>query len=335
MSDDNREWSRRNKGLAKAVGGRGIWFRREYIRFGGVPTALFLSQAVQWTEWVISKEPERGGWFYKTQSEWCDDIGLTRREQETARKNLRDHGVLEERVEYMPTKLWFRVNLQRLVELLSEDEIAHEEDAQDVQAEMAVDANQDGGNRQTEMAADAMYNNIKTNNTSKKTDNGAAAPSKPKSYAFQQGRVKLNQRDYDERKRRFPNINLDEELRFFAGMTERQPDKDWFPHWLDGYLKGRDDKMRAEIAARVQIKTVPPPPKAKPKPTVRIDAEPAKPNGHPLPFTPFRVIDDMPPNTREGAAVMEQLKVAGLFDDYNICWTPKAERHRGKWVNPA
>jgi len=73
---------------------------------GGVTSALMLSQAI-WTTQTI--EPAANGWFCKSQDQWSDETGLTRWEQETARRALRSAGFVEERRVGMPAKLWFRV----------------------------------------------------------------------------------------------------------------------------------------------------------------------------------------------------------------------------------
>lgn len=73
---------------------------------GGVTSALMLSQAI-WTTQAI--ERAANGWFSKSQDQWTDETGLSRWEQETARRALRSTGLLEERRVGMPAKLWFRV----------------------------------------------------------------------------------------------------------------------------------------------------------------------------------------------------------------------------------
>lgn len=73
---------------------------------GGVTSALMLSQAI-WTS--QSLEASADGWFIRSQEEWAQETGLTRWEQETARRALRRSGLLEERRVGMPAKLWFRV----------------------------------------------------------------------------------------------------------------------------------------------------------------------------------------------------------------------------------
>ncbi|TAK82109.1 MAG: hypothetical protein EPO20_22645 [Betaproteobacteria bacterium] len=73
---------------------------------GGVTAALMLSQAI-WTTQAIDRAAN--GWFSKSQDQWTDETGLSRWEQETARRALRSAGFLEERRVGMPAKLWFRV----------------------------------------------------------------------------------------------------------------------------------------------------------------------------------------------------------------------------------
>jgi hypothetical protein len=73
---------------------------------GGVTAALMLSQAI-WTSQEI--DHTANGWFSRSQEQWAEATGLTRWEQETARRALRSFGFLEERRIGMPAKLWYRV----------------------------------------------------------------------------------------------------------------------------------------------------------------------------------------------------------------------------------
>ena len=73
---------------------------------GGITSALMLSQAI-WTTHAL--EPAAEGWFMRSQEEWTEETGLSRWEQETARRALRRAGLLEERRFGMPARLWFRV----------------------------------------------------------------------------------------------------------------------------------------------------------------------------------------------------------------------------------
>jgi hypothetical protein len=73
---------------------------------GSVTAALMLSQAI-WTTQGL--DPQADGWFVRSQEEWTEETGLTRWEQESARKALRDAGLWQEHRTGMPARLWFRV----------------------------------------------------------------------------------------------------------------------------------------------------------------------------------------------------------------------------------
>jgi hypothetical protein len=95
-----------------------ITFHRCLVRVtGSVTAALMLSQAMAWTEQLA---PEMAGWFMRSQGDWAEETGLSRWEQETARRVLRSCGLLEERKMGIPARLWFRVNRPRLAAALRE-----------------------------------------------------------------------------------------------------------------------------------------------------------------------------------------------------------------------
>lgn len=117
---------------------RPIAFHRVFVTLtGSVAAALMLSQAIYWS--LRTKDPN--GWFYKTQEEWEEETGLTRREQETARKQLRGTGFWQEDRRDVPAKLFFRIDKTVLSRLL---------------------ANLNGGKSQTSMAENANLESTKT-----------------------------------------------------------------------------------------------------------------------------------------------------------------------------
>ncbi len=73
---------------------------------GDITSALLLSQAIWTSQWL---EPAADGWFLRSQDDWTQETGLSRWEQESARRALRRSGLLEERRIGMPARLWFRV----------------------------------------------------------------------------------------------------------------------------------------------------------------------------------------------------------------------------------
>jgi len=91
--------------------GRPIYYQPELSHVTGAVTAgLFICNLVQWT----GRQRDADGWIYKTQDEITRETGLTRREQETARKILKDRGFLHEERRGIPSRVYYRVNLDAL-----------------------------------------------------------------------------------------------------------------------------------------------------------------------------------------------------------------------------
>ena len=132
---------------------RPIAFQRVFVTLtGSVTAALMLSQAVFWNKRV---SVEKDGWFYKTIDEWQDETGLTRYEQETARKKLKKYLQVERRG--IPAQLYFRVD----------------EDA--ILADLIVEKPQTGlGKKPQPEFGKASNINRNSKNTSKTTQAGAA-----------------------------------------------------------------------------------------------------------------------------------------------------------------
>tara|TARA_R110000850_G_scaffold264606_1_gene393768 strand:+ start:16085 stop:17053 length:969 start_codon:yes stop_codon:yes gene_type:complete len=90
---------------------RPIAFHRAYVDLGvGISGALMLSQCVYWR----TRTRDADGWFYKSQAEWEQETGMSRREQETARKRLVQAGFLKESRQGVPARLHFRVDIEAL-----------------------------------------------------------------------------------------------------------------------------------------------------------------------------------------------------------------------------
>ena len=81
---------------------------------GGVTATLLLSYLVHWP----GHEEDEDRWGYVTQEELTACLGLSRSEQETARRNLVGRGLLEEKKKGIPCRLWYRVNMENLVDAL-------------------------------------------------------------------------------------------------------------------------------------------------------------------------------------------------------------------------
>ena len=97
---------------------RPIAFHRVFVDWAGsVNAALMLSQLIYWS--TRARDPK--GWVYKTIQEWEEETGLTRMEQEGARRRLRRAGLVKEKKAGMPARLFFRVSRKRILELMEMD----------------------------------------------------------------------------------------------------------------------------------------------------------------------------------------------------------------------
>lgn len=140
-----------NQDLFLQLTKRPIAFHRIYAKVGGsVNAGLLLSQAMYWNDLL---PPIRKGWFYKTQAEWEQETCLTRREQEAARKALRAAGVLEEKLQGIPARLHFRVNLAalyaKMAVIAKMEELKKSSMAETAKLDCTKPPNLEGGNRQT------------------------------------------------------------------------------------------------------------------------------------------------------------------------------------------
>lgn len=160
---------------------RPIAFQRAFVDLGiGITGALMLSQCVYWAKRTSNTE----GWFYKSQAEWERETGMTRREQETARKRLVKAGFLEECRKGVPARLFYRIDTGALEAALEElstrmAESANQECPKGATS-MAPEDNQecteapssDGGERQS-------ITEITTETTAEITAENASGPDRP------------------------------------------------------------------------------------------------------------------------------------------------------------
>jgi hypothetical protein len=100
--------------------GRHIAYHRRLVDLtGNAKAALLLSQAVYWTRHGRDIA-QRDGWFHKTAEQWELELGLSAREQTSARELLRARALLEEQRLGLPARLHFRLNLDMLGRQLAE-----------------------------------------------------------------------------------------------------------------------------------------------------------------------------------------------------------------------
>lgn len=107
----------RLRDVIKATLSRPVAFHAILGRVCGSATAgLMLSQAIYWSE----RTADPGGWFFKTQAEWEEEICLTRWEQETARRILRQKGFLAEERRGNPARLYYRVEIEAVARAVAQ-----------------------------------------------------------------------------------------------------------------------------------------------------------------------------------------------------------------------
>lgn len=95
--------------------GRVIAYRPNLARlFGGVIAEIFFEQIFYWQD---KSDSELG--VYKTQEELEIETGLSRKEQETARKLLREKGVLIETHKRLEHRMFYKIDCEKLDELLA------------------------------------------------------------------------------------------------------------------------------------------------------------------------------------------------------------------------
>ena len=83
---------------------------------GGVKETVLLCQLLYWQ----GKQSNREGWIYKTRDEIHEETGLSRTEQERARKELKRRGFIEEQLKGIPAKVHFKINIDAINEAWEE-----------------------------------------------------------------------------------------------------------------------------------------------------------------------------------------------------------------------
>lgn len=96
--------------------GRAIAYRPKLAKvLGGVVAEIFFEQIFYWQD---KSSSELG--VYKTQDELEAETGLSRKEQETARKKLREIGVLIETHKRLEHRIYYKIDEARLNEILTD-----------------------------------------------------------------------------------------------------------------------------------------------------------------------------------------------------------------------
>lgn len=103
-----------------------ITFHPTYVEITGTVTAaLLLSYACYSSDRMLNDQmqgdlPDFDGWLHKSQDDWTRDTGLSRRELESARRRLREMGLLQEKRVGTPARLVIKVDFDRLSDLMNQ-----------------------------------------------------------------------------------------------------------------------------------------------------------------------------------------------------------------------
>jgi len=114
---ESADWSDRVM-LAEMLGPSIAYHRVLAEVGGGVHAGLMLSRALYRTRLQIARD--RDAWVCNATARWSAEVGLTRREQENARRDLVLAGVWEEALRGMPPSLIARIRLDALLTLLTQ-----------------------------------------------------------------------------------------------------------------------------------------------------------------------------------------------------------------------
>lgn len=104
--------------IAKILTRKPIYFQPAYCplakKTAPVCFALFLTQAAFWS----GNSEANGGWFWKTEKDWESETNIQVGQQDAIRKELIALGILEVIRKGVPAKLFYRVDFERLCEIL-------------------------------------------------------------------------------------------------------------------------------------------------------------------------------------------------------------------------
>lgn len=101
--------------MLKAMSGKVIAVHANFMDIAGTAAAgIFLSQLFYWADKGANE------WFYKTQQEWFKETRLSFRQIESARKILKQKGILEEKRCGLPAVVRYKLNTDALCEAIDQ-----------------------------------------------------------------------------------------------------------------------------------------------------------------------------------------------------------------------
>lgn len=146
--------------------GRPIAYHAALARHvGGVATAIFLGQLMYWDEKTTD---ERG--VHKESKQWEEETGLSYREQATARKKLRDLGLLIETPERLKHRIFYKLDREAFNAWIeSVSELPEPENGELPEAQSGNDENAIGGQHIPHFGDDAKRSSLIEKTTTETT----------------------------------------------------------------------------------------------------------------------------------------------------------------------
>nr|WP_152978303.1 hypothetical protein [Alcaligenes sp. EGD-AK7] len=149
--------------------------------------AIFLSQLIYWDERM--EDAELG--VYKTAEQWEAETGLSVREQTTARRQLRDRGLITETHKRIEHKLYFKLDraaFNRLVAGAADTENPEQQNVDSLNAQTQF-GNSESANTETPKAPSPNHPKrsslIKTEITTETTEEKNTKKENPPSFSFE------------------------------------------------------------------------------------------------------------------------------------------------------
>ena len=168
--------------------GRPIAYHPALARMvGGVNAAIFLSQLIYWDERM--EDAELG--VYKTAEQWEAETGLSVREQTTARRQLRDRGLIAETHKRIEHKLYFKLDRDAFDRLIAGAGEAGNLEQQNVDSRNAETqfGNSESANTETPKAPSPNHPKrsslIKTETTTETTEEKNTKKENSPSFSFE------------------------------------------------------------------------------------------------------------------------------------------------------
>lgn len=104
-------------GAAEFISGVGhpvAYYPRIALAIGSVKASIFICQLLYW-----QGKGKKGEWIYKSRKEMTEETGLSREEQDGARRLLKKLNILEEKLTGVPATTHYKINFNQFNEILN------------------------------------------------------------------------------------------------------------------------------------------------------------------------------------------------------------------------